>query len=652
MSKTTFFKRIALTAIAALGFGMLSVAPSQAVAGVPVLTAGAAGSVSITSGNSQETSTAATFTVTGLLTGGADSYVVTTLRKTAPSTSPMAESAFRLIYLETTTYATTAIAAAAGTATDVSANGAYKKAVASYESTTSTGDYVMYANTAGTGGYVGARFGLLVDSATTRAAGTYVYTVLVTPYTGATAGTSVQADITFSINATAAALAAVSGTVDPALTTAFLGTATGPTADAANITKVSTSSNTTRAFLAVNTFTEDGDATPESITVTITGAGIVGTEATGVFGKSITVAGDGTTEFLIRSDGTAGTSSIVVSTPTKTFPAKTMRFYALAASTVTVSVNTPVIGLTSTADTVRATFKDAGGNIWAGSAYIYAATAADALIAGSATPALCEWDAAADRHECPLAGKTAGTANFKVIDASTVALATTTSDAVAVRVSTGTATTVVLSFDKATYAPGEKAQLRVLVKDEAGLQLPATTVTSAFAAVLSPSKSFGANSASLTSSTTATISGITSAAADLNAGHQTYVVYMPNQAGAITVSGVGGSGLAAAGRVAVSATATVVDTSNDTVIAAADAATDAAAEAIDAANAATDAANLAAEAADAATVAAEEARDAADAATAAVEALATEVATLMAALKAQITTLANTVAKIAKKVKA
>jgi hypothetical protein len=86
--------------------------------------------------------------------------------------------------------------------------------------------------------------------------------------------------------------------------------------------------------------------------------------------------------------------------------------------------------------------------------------------------------------------------------------------------------------------------------------------------------------------------------------------------------------------------------------AAAEAATDAAAEALDAANAATDAANLAAEAADAATVAAEEARDAADAATAAVEELATQVATLMAALKAQITTLANTVAKIAKKVKA
>ena len=91
---------------------------------------------------------------------------------------------------------------------------------------------------------------------------------------------------------------------------------------------------------------------------------------------------------------------------------------------------------------------------------------------------------------------------------------------------------------------------------------------------------------------------------------------------------------------------------NSAATAAAEAASDAAAEAIDAANAATDAANLAAEAADAATVAAEEARDAADAATVAVEELATQVATLMSALKAQITTLANTVAKIAKKVKA
>jgi hypothetical protein len=402
----------------------------------------------------------------------------------------------------------------------------------------------------------------------------------------------------------------------------------------------------------VKTYTSDSNPTPESITVTITGPGLVGTSATSTYGKSITIAGDGAEEFLIRSDGTAGVSSIVVSTTSKTFAAKTMRFYAKAASTVTVSVNKPVIGVVSTTDTIRATFLDASGNVWAGAAYIYAVAAADATIAGSATtPALCTWDSTDNRHECTLTGKTAGTGNYKVIDASTVALATTTSDAVAVRVSQGVASSVKLSFDKATYAPGEKAQLRVLVLDEAGLHMPAGTISNVFAASMTVSKAFGAGSATITS-VDAAIEGATVAAADLNAGHQTYVVYMPNQGGAVTVSAVGGTGLAAAGRVAVSATATVVDTSDAATIAAADAATDAASEAIDAANAATDAANLAAEAADAATVAAEEARDAADAATAAVEALATEVATLMAALKAQITTLANTVAKIAKKVKA
>ena len=113
-------------------------------------------------------------------------------------------------------------------------------------------------------------------------------------------------------------------------------------------------------------------------------------------------------------------------------------------------------------------------------------------------------------------------------------------------------------------------------------------------------------------------------------------------------TGVGAS-LAPAGVNSVTVTVAAAASASQV---AAEAATDAAAEAIDAANAATDAANLAAEAADAATVAAEEARDAADAATAAVEELATQVATLMAALKAQITTLAHTVAKIAKKVKA
>ena len=78
---------------------------------------------------------------------------------------------------------------------------------------------------------------------------------------------------------------------------------------------------------------------------------------------------------------------------------------------------------------------------------------------------------------------------------------------------------------------------------------------------------------------------------------------------------------------------------------AAQAAADAAAEATDAANAATDAANAAAEAADAATAAAQDAADA-------VAALSTQVAEMVDALKKQITALTNLVIKIQKKVKA
>jgi hypothetical protein len=658
MSKTTFFKRIALTAIAALGLGMLSVAPSQAAAGVPTLTV-AAGSATFATGNSDDTLTAAFVTVSGLLSTTSDSYTISLTRKSAP-TGGLADSKFKSFLMDSGTTGYTAKVGTnpllPGDESATTAAGLYAGyGAAAFDSDTTGKQRVIFASAAQ---WVGVRVGLMVDTATARTStshGDYVYTAIVTPYTSGVAGTPVTADLTFTLAADATAQAAISGTVDATKTTAFLGSATAPTADTENLTAVSTAANTTRAFLAVKTYTSASDPTPESITVTITGPGLVGTSATSTYGKSITIAGDGDELFLIRSDGTAGTSSIVVSTTSKTFAAKTMRFYAKAASTVTVSVNKPVIGVVSTDDTVRATFLDASGNVWAGAAYIYAVAAADAIIAGSATtPAACTWDSSDNRHECTLTGKTAGTASFKVIDAATVALATTTSDAVAVRVSQGAASSVALSFDKATYAPGEKAQLRVLVLDGAGLNMPAGTISSVFAASMTSSKSFGSNSATITS-LDAVIAGATNAAADLNAGHQTYVVYMPSSGGVVTVSAVGGTGLAAAGRVAVSATATVVEPVNAqtaAATAAADAAADAAAEAIDAANAATDAANLAAEAADAATVAAEEARDAADAATAAVEALATEVATLMAALKAQITTLANTVAKIAKKVKA
>jgi len=199
----------------------------------------------------------------------------------------------------------------------------------------------------------------------------------------------------------------------------------------------------------------------------------------------------------------------------------------------------------------------------------------------------------------------------------------------------------------ATMAPGESKRVTATVTDIYGNPVEDASVTVKYTG---------------TSGRVASVNGVSAATGTADAAGKVVVELSADAAGTgtLTLTITAGNtstvaltdkGTARPAKVTSATTAVTISGSNATV-AAAEAASDAAAEAIDAANAATDAANLAAEAADAATVAAEEARDAADAATAAVEELATQVATLMAALKAQITTLANTVAKIAKKVKA
>jgi hypothetical protein len=216
----------------------------------------------------------------------------------------------------------------------------------------------------------------------------------------------------------------------------------------------------------------------------------------------------------------------------------------------------------------------------------------------------------------------------------------------------GDANTGTIAFDKTTYNVNEKATLTLTAKDGLGRTVGDASYTGLFTSLSwkGGAPTFGndasANAAGGRFTDLVTYLGTTGPS--FVGGTDTAMVFMPTTAGTYTLVGKTGTETTTKDLL----TITVIDPTSAATLAAAEAATDAAAEAIDAANAATDAANLAAEAADAATVAAEEARDAADAATAAVEELATQVATLMAALKAQITTLANTVAKIAKKVKA
>jgi trimeric autotransporter adhesin len=631
MSTKTTFKRIALVAVAALGLGVLSVAPSSAtVSGVAITGATDGTSTNSADGYVSDSTTAATFTVSGLTDTGNETVTVTLVAKSAKAAA--ATNAF-VYYVDSATSGLTRVDTAAGT-TD-----AYVASVrpvgSALDTTTSIVPSGQFRLSRLTAGYVGAKFAIQLDSLSARTDGTYTWTVIAKGYTGVSGVTSTTADVSIVVGKAASS----STTIVPSSSTAWIntGTATNTSSDSA-VAVVATAANTTHATINVITKNANGNEAPESVTATVTGPGQVCNEAGTTCGKNLTIAGDGSTAIGVRADGTAGTASIVIKTTTVTFAAKTVTFFAKAAKTITLAVAKPVIGVASATDVIRATATDADGNVWGGTAYIYADTAADALIAGSVTPAACTFNSARGYHECPLAGTAAGTANFKVIDASTVALATATSASAAVRVSTGTPTTAKIMFDKATYAPGEKAQVWVTATDAAGLALPAQTITNIFTSGgITSSTAFSTGSADLTS-TSAVIEGASSSSTNKVAGYQVYIVYMPMSSGVVTLTATGSTGLALAGRVALSASAEVVNSSVD-------AATDAANEATDAANAATDAALAAADAADAATAAAQDASDA-------VAALSASVSKLISSLRAQITSLTNLVIKIQKKVRA
>jgi hypothetical protein len=482
-----------------------------------------------------------------------------------------------------------------------------------------------------TTGQVSANFAYFLATAPT-VVGTYTITAVVTPYNAGVVGTPVTKTLDIVVSRAAAQSTVAS------IATSTLGAISASTA----LATVS-STNTERATLVATLLNANSNAASESITATITGPETIG--AGSVVGKSVVLAYSGATTLKVYSDGTAGVSTITVSTPSITFPSQTITFYAKSPKTITAAAYAPVLNVGPNTSAVAATAVDASGNNWAGALSIKAVAAADALVGGSATaPVACVYNSTVKTHFCPITTSTAGTAKYVVVDKSAAlgtetvygaAMSAATSNEVTVTVSAGAPTTVRIAFDKATYQPFEKALITVTPLDAAGKTLGTKDVNDIFTAGgISSNIAFGSQSDTLTAV------NITTAVAndtDVTAGSKTYTVYMPAQ-GDVTISATGSTGLAAVGQVKVTATATVVNSSVD-------AATDAANEATDAANAATDAALAAADAADAATAAAQDASDA-------VAALSASVSKLISSLRAQITSLTNLVIKIQKKVKA
>ncbi len=557
MSTTTNFKRIALVAVAALGMGVLSSAPSQATfvgsSTAPLTLSTTNGTAGLSSvGGASDSTTAGTFTLSALSAAVTDSVAVSSVLKSKPAAASSANPALVFMLNDTGTssampliaikdYAASSIRVARVLAGNVAADTSTEFSIAPAASTAS--------------GYVMGTWKVFMDSntaSTTRVAGTYVYTIIATSSAPAVTQT---VDISFVVTASAT----TSVTISPSLSTAFIGTSSSSNTSDSAITALATASSTPAAYISVRTYNASSTATQETITATITGAGSLFHGSTG--GTSLTIAGDGSEEIQVRPDGRSGVAVISISTPTRTFAAKNVTFYAAAAKTLTASVFNPTLTLGSNPSAVAVTAVDASGTNWAGAAYIVASSAADALVGGSATtPVACTYELVADTktHFCPVSTIATGTAKFKVIDASTVALATATSNEVTVTVRNNPVASVKLAFNKATYQAGEKAYITVTALDADGKTLQGQTFANLLATGgITTSYAFGNGSDTLTMVSIAT-SANNSATTPSTAGAKTYTVYMPTT-GSVKITATGGASVALSGQVEVSATATVSD---------------------------------------------------------------------------------------------
>jgi len=565
MSTKTNFKRIALVAVAALGMGVLSSVPSQAVGNLAVtITNG-----SFAAGKSDST-TAATIAISATIEEARDTITVTVVGNGTLGDSVVASSSrvARLIYLDTATASRSKVGTVVAgllTTTDVTGTKLDSQTISA-----GTG----YTLTSTTVGNVGATFGIQVDSVSANIiGGTYSFTVFVKQYTQGVAQpvtTSYTASLVAANTSTATAPSAVTSFANLLASPTAAGTASA--ADAVT-TSVATAGTTAGYIFVGNRNAANGSTTAQdSITATVTGAGQLcattgfATPVVGTCGKSLKVSAIGDYQFVLQADGAAGASTVTVTSSVAGWTAsKSATFYSAAAKTITATVAHPLLKVGTNSGAVRVTAVDAGGVNWTGSFYIVASAAADALVGGSATtPVLCgAYSATVGYAACDITTLTTGTAKFKVIDAATVALATATSNEVTTTVTNGTPASVKLSFDKATYAPNERARIYVTPLDAAGKEIQSVTADLLAAGGISVNGAISFTGSTTTAdsltATSITTSASTSSISGAKAGSMVYTVYMPSAGGTVSLSATGGTGLPVSARVAVTASATVTD---------------------------------------------------------------------------------------------
>ncbi|CAN2226966.1 hypothetical protein MCEMRE191_01362 [Candidatus Nanopelagicaceae bacterium] len=688
MSTKTSFKRIALVAVAALGFGMLSVVPSNAETAADTMVASATAS-------STTVGTAASIYVTQTFIDGdtTPDYV----KATAYVISAPAYSVALPTWTALTSDSATALGFTQVKATmDATVAGQIKvtnsQSAANYVQATNMlsflplvpGTYVIkvYQTNATDAGAAVAQAAPLTwtvtagstnpaNSTYTKAymvAGSgheYTYAKAYDLYADETAATAATTETQIATDVAAGVATTLHGNT-ATIVPGTLGVAGGAATVGNYVANI--------ALIARNNTPVADTALASPITVTLTGPGYVAIGSHAVLGKSVvesvvTAGSDGYASnkktVWVISDGTTGTSTVTISQNGATLATKTLIFYGTAAK-ITSTGNYGVLDNSGTAvqeDELSVYVADAAGNPVLNAAASIKLTSSDLTVlqSSAAGSSGCAADAisGAGYYTCSvksvggvLSGKSATITPSIVLSTTS----TITGDAVKYSIGGSTIYSLTLTTDAASYDVGTKGYVILTAKDSAGNPVADTVKFGVFNAVSAAGVTPAAGAyAGLSVSAPITTTPFAAAAntADYTSGGIYFTngvakasFYAPStSASSITFSGTAGasstSNVSTALKnfgygTALSVTAGINQNTE---------AADAAAEATDAANAATDAANAAAEAADAATAAAQDAADA-------VAALSTQVSAMVDALKKQITALTNLVIKIQKKVKA
>jgi len=587
MSTKTNFKRIALVAAASLGLGVLSSVPSQAVVIPTTLTLTGTNSTTTTTVLSDST-TAASLAVSLLGTyatagsnsnggGATDSVSITITNKSIPGGASSAPTAM-FVMTDTGTSGSNVITKLNGNFSSTVSfkeylkggynNQSYDGKITNTDSGTSA---IVSLGHGGSNTYANANFKVFMQ-ATTVTAGTYVYTVTATPYDSGTINTAniKTVDVSFIVAAPSTAAA-------PGTSTAYMSTGssfvTGTTSDS-NVVVAATASTTPRAVIQVKLRDVDGAATniAESVVVTTT-IGSLSSGTGGPVGKSLTLlytaGASSSLDIGVYSDGTAGKATISISTASVTFATKSVTFYSTTSTKITAvkGLNTLSVGTngSSSNGAVWGLAVDANGATVAANALggsgVYAYSSNTAVVSDSGTA--CTYSAATGYHMCVLTGVAAGTAKITLRNSATAGTASTVnSGEVEVTVSTAAPATLKMEFNKSTYAPGEKAVLKIWAADSAGKPVGQQTLASMISAAgISRTGSFSGTEPTWTA-TGYTLSHKVAALGDALDSVEpiaTLTMYMPYAGGAVSVSATGGSAFPLAGQVKVTASATVTD---------------------------------------------------------------------------------------------